>query len=455
MSKKIKSDPHLQKAKGPLLLTESKYSYSDLTKSQKYATELFDDWFFTNKSKKHQILRIGGGAGSGKSTWLKYILSKYNFTQEDCLVVSYTGQAVNVLRRAGIMAKTIHSTFMYAVDRPILDKDHKPITKCGIPLTKTEFVPIKSIPSEIKLIIIDESSFVSAGLEKIIASYAVPILETGDPFQLPPVAGKQCFCSENLNFVMTDIVRQDKDNDIVRLATAIRNGEPINFSDFEWGDVLFLWQQETVEDTFHRYYPFVKSADIIVTSTNKQRSTICDIYRDEIIKTESPFPVKGEKLICRRNDWSLTLGPYPLTNGTQGTAVHSVGKSMVDRPTKTYLLDFQPTFVEDGMYFDNLLCDSEYIQHEFGDKDVEDFSKYNPGHKFEYGYAITTHLAQGSEYDTVMFFDSLSRDPIYQARLRYTAVTRARKRVIWLLPRYVTSTGKLWSDLTVMRNGGI
>jgi ATP-dependent exoDNAse (exonuclease V) alpha subunit len=46
-----------------------------------------------------------------------------------------------------------------------------------------------------------------------------------------------------------------------------------------------------------------------------------------------------------------------------------------------------------------------------------------------YGYALTVHKSQGSEYDTVLFLD----EPLYSVdrnRLRYTAITRAKNRLI-------------------------
>ena len=94
----------------------------------------------------------------------------------------------------------------------------------------TKFTPIKKLPSSLQLIIIDEASFLPESLETIIQDYNVPILETGDPVQLPPVTGKQCFNMENLDYFMTDIMRQALDSEIIDLATKIRNYEPVDIS---------------------------------------------------------------------------------------------------------------------------------------------------------------------------------------------------------------------------------
>lgn len=432
-----------------LLITPSEYTKDDLTPSQQRAVKIFDDWFNSVKSYSHQVLRIGGYGGTGKTVLIKYLVTKYKFTSDECYIVSYTGQSVNVLRKTGVLAKTIHSTFMHAKDVPILDKNGDPIYRRGVELVKTVYEPVNKIPSKVKLIIIDESSFLPISLENTIRSYGTPILEMGDPFQLPPVEGVQCFNMNNLDCLMTDIMRQEKDNEIIKVATAVRNGDAIDRSQYG-NNVRFLWQQEDITKTFYRYKPFIKFADVVVTYNNAQRTAITDLYRSEIIKANSPYPIRGEKLICRRNDWSLSIGPYPLTNGTQGVAVNTVGKSEVASVAKLFSLDFKPNFVDGDDYFDHIVCDIDFLRKKFGDKDAEMLSKYNPGNKFEYAYAITTHLSQGSQYDNVVFIDAPARNPEYHARLRYTAITRARKRFVWMLPHLVYDD-KMWTDLSTER----
>lgn len=429
-----------------LLLTkkgQSPIDYNDLSGSQKEGYSIFRDWYYSVKGGSNAILRIGGLAGTGKSFLIRYIIEQFGFDDEDCYVVAYTGQAVNVLRQDGILAKTINSTFTHSKDVPLLDKSGNPIYRSGIPVTTLKFVPIKSIPSSVKLVIVDEASFLPEYLEKLIQSYNVPIIEFGDPIQLPPVAGKQCFNMGNLDFFMTDIMRQHKDSEIIDLATKIRNYEPIVLSDYG-REVKFLWAQESNSATFHRFRSLFRGSDIIISSTNKQRDEFTSLYRKHIIKTDSPFPVKGERLICRKNEWGLKLGQYPLTNGTIGTAVHTVGKSEQDPTTNTFTLDFQPDFISDD-YYDGLLCDSKFLRTNFGNKDLTYYERLNPGKKFEFAHVTTCHLAQGGGYPTVMFLDSFNRDAEYHMRIRYTAVTRARKTLYFVLP---TSKYPGWTDLT-------
>lgn len=435
-----------EKKSESLLLTKSHIDYDSLNKYQREADAMIKDWFYSKKRhKSDMIFRLGGCAGSGKSYFIRYLIEDLKLTRDDCYVVAYTGQAVNVLRQAGIYAKTIHSTFMQAQDVPLRDKKGNIIYRSGIPIMTMEFRPVKRIPDTVKLVICDEASFLPEKLQDIILSYNVPILEVGDPVQLPPVAGEQCFKMDNLDYFMEGIMRQAADSEIIDLATRIRFYMPIDLSKYG-KNVRFLWAQPDIEDTFYRFLPFFKSADSIITTTNKDRTIITDLYRKEIIKADGPFPMKGERLICRRSDWNLMLGDFPLTNGTQGHAVHKVGKSEVDFGHKTYTLDFRPDYISND-YYDGLLCDTEFLKKEFGDKDDIRF-RLNPGKKFEYAHAITTHLAQGSQFPSVLFLDKFIGDPEYHMRVRYTAATRAEETLTYVLP-YSKYGG--WTDL---RKGG-
>ena len=55
--------------------------------------------------------------------------------------------------------------------------------------------------------------------------------------------------------------------------------------------------------------------------------------------------------------------------------------------------------------------------------------KFHP-HQFDYGYAITAHKAQGSEYDKVLVFEEDFPWGDEHKRWLYTAVTRAKQKLI-------------------------
>lgn len=429
-----------KKSAKSLLVRPCDLSWDDLTKGQKGAVKRFEEWFFAKKKKKDQIFRIGAASGAGKSSLIPFLLEKYGFTDAECMVVAYTGQAVNILRQNGVIAKTIHSSFMHAKEVPLM-RDGEIVKKRGIPIMITKWVPISKLPSSVKLIIVDEASFVSTELEDLMARYDVPILEVGDPFQLPPVTGTQCFRLGNLNYYIEGVIRQKEDSLIYRLSRDILNGVAVDTTQYH-GEVQFLYAQPTDLETFLLFRPFFSHADLVVTATNKQRQAIVDLYREYIIKAKSPYPVKGERMICRKNEWNVMLGPYPLTNGTIGRCLHTVGRADVDKRMATYSMDFRPEFV-DNMYFDNLLCDSNFLQEPFGNDKLKPYP--TDGYKFEYAHAITTHLCQGCTARNVVFVDNFNRNEEYHMRNRYTAVTRAKERLIYIIPRSIKHP--LWFDL--------
>lgn len=415
----------------PMRLPYSVLETITLTKDQKNLLEIFDDWYTKKKYKKIPVLRLGGTAGTGKSTMIQYICMKYEFSLENALFVGYTGQSVNVLRQLGIPASTIHSTFMHPEKLPVYDKNGKEMkNKDGIPITKVKWVPVQHISSNIKIIIGDEWSFVPNDLEDLILKYNCPVVVFGDPLQLPPVHGESRFREDTVHYLMTDIMRQAKDSEIIDLATRIREGDKIKPWKYQ-DEVRFLKYQDTIEDTFNTFYPFFKHSDVVVTVTNRQRQAITDLYRTRITKAEGPYPEAGEPLICRKNNWAIKVGPFPLTTGTMGYAINTVASSDIRRKYKVYYLDFQPDYIT-GDYFGNLMCDDSFLLKPFGKKDDIDAIREAPGAKIEYAYAVTTHLMQGSSADNVLFMDQWMGDKEYMRRLRYTAVTRARKYLVYI-----------------------
>ena len=60
---------------------------------------------------------------------------------------------------------------------------------------------------------------------------------------------------------------------------------------------------------------------------------------------------------------------------------------------------------------------------------------YDPRKKIELGYAITTHKAQGSEFDTVVYCMTRAAPRMLNRRNFYTAITRASHNVVIICDR--------------------
>ena len=94
--------------------------------------------------------------------------------------------------------------------------------------------------------------------------------------------------------------------------------------------------------------------------------------------------------------------------------------------SKRLTIDFRPEFMTES--FIDLPMDREYLKLP---------AQYRKSHmsrlnKFEYGYAITCHLAQGSQYNKVIVINEPFGDYQFRRQWLYTAVTRAIDQLIIL-----------------------
>ena len=146
-------------------------------------------------------------------------------------------------------------------------------------------------------------------------------------------------------------------------------------------------------------------------------------------------------MICRRNSWDtiLTDGKLPtaLVNGLIGYVTSVEEKQILKNlPWKldgfifsTNQLNLRPIF-EDEAEFKDL----SYNPLALWENDQQRRNALK-GIILQYAYCITCHAAQGSEWDHVVLYDDSwpdRNDPTQQARWRYTGVTRAAKKLIWL-----------------------
>ena len=172
----------------------------------------------------------------------------------------------------------------------------------------------------------------------------------------------------------------------------------------------------------------LKQADAIITCTNALRGYINNLFREKFLDLYSlEYPNYGEKVICRKNNRGKTIkdmGELYLTNGLAGYVDYVSRESYTN---KHITIDFRPDFTTKS--FKNLNISIPFLNTPPG-KNSDIYVP--PGtESFEYAYALTCHLMQGSEADDVIFlkednFFGNKRD--YQ-RLLYTAVTRAKTSI--------------------------
>lgn len=369
-------------------------------------------WWTT---KYKQIYVYSGGPGTGKTTVIKEFLRYCNIGIDEVLAAAYSGKAVNVMCDQGLHAQTIHSTFYHPVWEKVLDEFGEPVMKKGRPEFRMDFVPKEELPSNAKLIIIDELSMVPDNIMEDILSFGLPVVGIGDINQLPPIFGS---CSYMLrpDFFLTKIMRQAEGDPIVEFCTDILNYKNLRYGTYEGPRGTSRVMDKVVMDT-----NLMEDYDMIICCRNATRDRFNDFIRRELCRRPE-YPVEQDKIICRQNVKDRSNGGRFLTNGTIGWVDYIIPGSMSKKKVK---IDFVPDY-DPNITYPNLEIDLEYLLMTHDERINVGMRK---NIKFEYGNIITSHLSQGSQYDRVLFIDEPFGDRAMVRALRYTAISRAAKSI--------------------------
>lgn len=373
-------------------------------------------WF---KERKKQVFEIAGFAGTGKTTLVRWILDACGISINEGLYVAFVGKAAMVLAMKGLPARTIHSTIYECIDVPKLDKNGDVIYVDGMMLKTKKFIRKQKLPDEIKVIIVDEGSMVDAKLFADLKSFKKPIIVLGDLHQLPPVFGESG-CLKNPDVVLTQIMRQAEDNPIIHFATMAREQRWDEFKYGSYQDRVFIVPQEKVL----KYENLVKESEVVICGFNRTRSQLNEYIRKNIYNMPDEGIAIGEKLICRENNWERRLTDNVfLINGMIGYVKDIDYESFNKR---TLDIDFRPEFIKDR-WFQGIPMDWKYLNLDYLTR-----RNYQSAYdKFEYGYAITCHLAQGSQYDSVLLIvEDLRKGKEFFSRWFYSSLTRAVNKLI-------------------------
>ncbi|KQP42714.1 ATP-binding protein [Methylobacterium sp. Leaf104] len=356
---------------------------------QDAALKAISDW---RKSGGAQVFRLFGYAGTGKTTLARRIADDVEGT---VVFGAFTGKAASVMRQKGCHdAATIHSLIYRTKE-----------TEDGGPaFTLNRTGPV----SKAELIVIDECSMVDSDLGNDLLSFDRPVLVLGDPAQLPPVRGGGFFTEAEPDVMLTDVHRQAADDPIVRMAMTVREGGRLSIG--EYGESRIV-SRRSIDPAV------VLQADQVLVGMNKTRRLYNNRLR-ELAGHTDPMPAVGEKLVCLRND--RTKG---LLNGSTWT-VHAQRSSP---RADTVRLDVVP---EDDPALRRRPVDIKVLKAVMSgsEEEIPAFLKRETD-EFTYGYALTVHKAQGSQWDDVVLFDESFAFREHRARWLYTGLTRAAKRI--------------------------
>jgi exodeoxyribonuclease-5 len=350
----------------------------DWSRDQMTALDRIEDW--RSNGYRNPCCTMGGLAGTGKSTLISYLDEHWHAVA----AVALCGKAAHVLRAKGVaQAQTIHS-LMYV---PFEGRDGK-----------THYRKRDHLDG-IDIIIVDEASMVDEYVYSDLSSYGLPMLLVGDHGQLQPI-GKDPGLMLDPQIRLEEIHRQARDNPILRLAMAFREGRPVPYWKDPKGRLQILSRANFEND--------ITPQSQIICGFNRTRHALNAKVRDML--GLRGLVARGDKLICLRNNAKACV-----FNGQQAIVQH-VGALFGGVLELTLQFD-------DGRAGITLPC----LARQFGHNLIEDHTDSSVL-LFDYGNAITGHKAQGSEWDDGMVLEEIAGVWDKQ-RWRYTTVTRFKKRM--------------------------
>lgn len=370
------------------------------------------------------VTTIGGYAGTGKTTLLCELRNQINKISPKIKVafLTYTGKASSVLNE-----KLTKGNYSFSGD--FIGTIHKllyiPITRYDSHLQRQVIVEWRKRSAEeifYDLFIIDEASMVGEEIWNDLTSYGIPIIAIGDHGQLPPV-GSSFNLLQNPDFKLTQIHRQALDSPIIQLSILARQQGSIPVNRFFSKEVFKLsWGNPICRKIWDERITFDQDI-IVLCAFNKTRCKLNNIIRDKLSYTHlKPYP--GESIVCLKNNHQLKI-----MNG-------QIFKVCWVMP-EDYGLNRLTIEYGDEIYecLSSLSCfgKEEYDTFPYN-KTLIEFARergFESIDYFDYGYTLSVHKSQGSEWNRVVVFEQRTRrwDDEYYARWLYTAITRAKNKL--------------------------
>ena len=363
------------------------------------------------KTSDEQVLRLFGYAGTGKTTLAKHLAEGAGRVR----FAAFTGKAAHVLQQKGCRATTIHSLIYIPKGKSAerlrklevsfseMDPADERLPRLAARIEEEKaalkapsfVLNIDSPLLNTDLLVIDECSMVGDRMAQDLLHFGCKILVLGDPAQLPPVRGTGYFTEHKPDILLTEIHRQAAGNPIIELATAVRCGEKLTLG--QYGSSL-ITDELTPEQAL--------AADQIIVGRNKTRHALNARMR-ELLGYTGMVPNVGERLVCLRNDAEMGLLNGSLWNVRE-----------------VYDGDADPVAMCISPEDDTWMQDVEAHRALFAGEEIDWWTRRD-AQEFEYGYALTCHKSQGSQWDKVVVIDESECFRQNRRRWLYTAITRA------------------------------
>lgn len=422
-----------------------------------------------------ELLSLGGYAGSGKSTLVSLVANNIDLPA----FCAFTGKATSVLRRKLKTAGTetvgaqrgrynSRGEPLPPSDKPFCGTIHQLIyaaCECREPEVvededgnKSFIYPEKdengdcvqcggegwhrreALDRRYGLIIVDEASMVDDTMLTDLRGYGVPILAVGDHGQLPPVRGTGSLM-KSPDLRLEKIHRQAEGNPIIALSKTVREeGRLPSVTTNGSDDAVRFFGLRYVEDVVRDRYESASAERLLEMGlacyTNRRRLGLNEAVR-RARGTAGVAPCKGEHVICLRN-MGTKGGKMPVANGMRGVLTSDV----VDVEGSEEHVRGSIAFPEDGIEarpYEMLAAQFgrektyQRVEELVAETGLRSFS--SAGALFDFGYAMTVHKMQGSQFDDLVVCAERGGYMTNEdwKRWLYTAITRASKKltVLW------------------------
>lgn len=379
---------------------------------------------------------LEGYAGTGKSFCIAELIRRQGLYAR---YMTYTGKAALVLNKYhNLGCTTIHSAIyrlrqvsdavfkeMYEKyeeaeedEKKALGEEIKELEQLNFELNHEAFD--EDTPD---VIVLDECSMVDSEVLDDLLSFKIPIVALGDPGQLPPVKGTGALFTGPADAMLTDILRQAKESPIIEWSFYARNQRTLPATDFD------MWQQDLVSKvpkamvTNEQLTKMFDHHDQVICWKNVTRCKM-NWWRRRSLDYKGIYPNVGETLIITQNDRD-----HNLVNG-QFVEVTEVGELMDNYiELKVAVTD------EDREVKLKIMraCFEEYVNPDIW-KTVRPWD-YRGNQQADYGYTLTCHKAQGSQWPRVLVVEEnvfnwhKNNAQARRAEWLYTAITRAMEKV--------------------------
>lgn len=370
---------------------------------------------------------LKGYAGTGKSTMLRVVSE----TVGDSTIVTPTGKAaVRVTEATGLPASTIHR-WLYKPKRATRNGPVEWALKNAEELTRPKS----------GLVIIDEASMLDEQvwehLHEACQTIQCNILLVGDAFQLPPVAKNRDRAEPfsvlgpafktDFECTLTEVLRQALESPIIRASMKLREGD--------WMSAIFDLPRVSSENLLAFADQIIADRGVVIVHKNESRFKVNAEIRRLRQYPEELSP--GEPLLVIQNNYELQRFNGEVIR-FDGWDYIGPERDVADPWThEAYKTAFGRAVVEGDQV---LMAVKQLYGHleTYSKKHLEEAAKrYVTSEKegiflhANFGYALSCHKAQGSEWDRVLVVleKSINLSSYEGLRWAYTGVTRAAKEV--------------------------